>query len=159
MTPEFTRQRQQQSLATGMLGGLLAAFVGAVIWTTVTAVTHYQVGWMAVLLGMAVGTAVRLVGHGVDRVFQITAAALALVGCVFGNLLTDLIQLAPTEGVPVLGLFLHLTPYRCYWILMQTFHPLDMLFYWLAVRTAYALSVVRYQAGEVLPLQPHTTPV
>ncbi len=86
--------RSDQNLVVGALAGLAAALVGAAIWAVVTALTQYQIGFMAIGVGFLVGFAVRAAGRGVDPVFGVVGAALALLGCVLGNLLMVLYFLA-----------------------------------------------------------------
>ena len=67
------------------LAGLAAAFVGAIAWAIVTVTTKYQLGIMAIAVGLLVGLALRL-GNG-GKAFGILGACLALFGCVLGNFL------------------------------------------------------------------------
>jgi hypothetical protein len=46
--------KADQNLSFGIVGGAVAAAVGATIWAIITAVTNYQIGWMAVGVGFLI---------------------------------------------------------------------------------------------------------
>ena len=102
--------RDNQNLSMGAVGGVAAAAVGAIIWAIITVVTGYQIGWMAVGVGFLVGYAVKLLGKGVDPVFGYAGAAIALAGCLAGNLLTVLIMVSRQENLEIMTLLSRLTP-------------------------------------------------
>ena len=79
--------RAASSLPKGIAVGFVAMIVGAAIWAGITVATNYQIGWMSVGVGLLVGFAVRVGGGGIDNAFGLAGAALALIGCVLGNLL------------------------------------------------------------------------
>ncbi len=132
--------RDNQNLSLGVIGGVFAAAAGAVIWAIITVVTDYQIGWMAVGVGFLVGYAMRVLGKGVDPVFGVAGAAIALAGCVAGNLLTVVIIVSRQENIAIMTLLSRLTPGIAADILKDTFHPMDVLFYGLAVYEAYKIS-------------------
>jgi hypothetical protein len=132
--------RDNQNLTFALLGGLGAASVGAAIWALITVVTEYQIGWMAIGIGFLVGYAVRIFGKGVDTLFGVTGAFMALLGCLAGNLLTVVIVVSRQDNIGVLTLLSRLTPGITVDILKETFKPMDALFYGLAVYEGYKLS-------------------
>ena len=78
----------EQNLVMGSLAGIVAAVVGAGIWAGVTVLTEYQIGWVAIGIGLLVGFAFRFTGKGISQTFGIAAAVLSFAGCVLGNILT-----------------------------------------------------------------------
>ena len=70
-----------------LIAGVVVAIIGAIIWAAVTMATEYQIGYMALAVGAAVGLSIRFVGKGIDQVFGITGAILAILGCLLGNFL------------------------------------------------------------------------
>jgi hypothetical protein len=98
----LNRLREQQNLVAGALVGAAAALVGAAIWAVITALTEYQIGWMAVGVGFLVAYAVRVAGKGIDKIFGVVGALLSLVGCIVGNLLTTIYFIAKTEDISFL---------------------------------------------------------
>ena len=81
--------RKQQDLVLAVVGGLSAAVLGAIVWAMFTVATNYQIGYMAIAVGLLVGFSVRYFGAGVDKHFGYIGAILALVGCALGNLLSQ----------------------------------------------------------------------
>jgi hypothetical protein len=68
--------RSEQDFLGGVGAGLAAAIAGAIIWAVISAVTEYQIGWMAVGVGFLVGMTVRVVGKGIEKHFGIAGALL-----------------------------------------------------------------------------------
>lgn len=134
------RLQADQNLPLGAIAGLAGAIAGSIVWALITHWTGYQIGWMAVGVGYLVGQAMRHVGKGVDKKFGLAGAGLALFGCVLGNILTACIEIAAYEGMGFFELVGSLEALSIVGILFLTFHPMDLLFYGLAVWTGYKYS-------------------
>ncbi len=148
--------RTEQNLAMGVFGGLFAALVAASAWATITYYTGWQSGIVAVGLGWLVGYAVRRMGNGIDLVFGVAGAVLALLGIVFGNLLATCAYLAENSGASILEVIATLDLDTAARILVEGFSPVDLLFYALAVYYAYKGSIRPMTESE---LQQITRPV
>jgi hypothetical protein len=146
--------QSQQSLVKGIGGGFISAIVGAVIWAAVTVVTQYQIGWMAVGIGFLVGMAVRKYGKGLTPMYGVIGAALSLFGCLLGNVLTVGGWIAQQRGLPLIETELALlsNPIGLGQLLMQTFHPMDVLFYAIAVYEGYKFSFHQISETELVAL-------
>jgi len=127
----------EQNLLMGGLTGLFAALAGAGVWAAVTVATEYQIGWMAVGIGFLVGYAVRLVGKGIAPVFGAVSAALSLLGCAAGNLLTFTWFISSAEGLSFMEVATQLNVAIVVEILSSTFEVMDILFYGLAAYFGY----------------------
>jgi hypothetical protein len=143
------RLRSEQHLGKGAVAGAAASALGAAAWAVVTVFTHYQIGWMAVGIGFLVGFAVRTFGKGVDRVFGIVGAALALFGCLAGNLLATCGMLAQQEHLKLLEILTRLDAQVIQELMVATFTPMDLLFYGIAVYEGYTLSIRQLSTGEL----------
>lgn len=143
----------EQNFTMGLVGGIAAAVVGAVIWALITVTTNYQIGWMAVGVGFLVGYAVRMLGKGSDQKFGAAGAVIALLGCVAGNLLTVLIVVSRQENIGLTALFAGLTPALVVELLKETFQPMDLLFYGIAVYEAYKFSINVPEGAEAAPAE------
>jgi hypothetical protein len=130
------------SLPMALLAGLLAASAGAAAWALVTVLTGMQIGWMAVGIGFLVGLAVRKFGKGSAPSFQVLGAVLSLVGCLAGNLLAVCIFAGRSEDVPLMTILAGLTPSLAVRLIVETFSPMDLLFYGLAVYEGYKFARV-----------------
>ncbi len=144
--------RDNQNLMMGLLGGVLAAAVGAAVWAVVTVFTGYQIGFMAIGVGLLVGFAVRLFGKGIDKSFGIAGAVLALLGCLAGNLLTTCIFISRQEQVDLLEVFMSLDPMLVVQLFKVTFSPIDLLFYGIAVYEGYQFSFRRLTDEDLAKL-------
>jgi hypothetical protein len=152
----FIREiKAQQNLPLGILGGLGAAIVGAIIWALITVATDYQIGWMAVGVGFLVGLAIRQFGQGIDTAFGIAGGVLALLGCLAGNLFTIAIFASRQEGVSLfLVLFsLIISPGLVLELMTETFTLIDLLFYGLAIYAGYKNSFRQIKETELATLQ------
>lgn len=132
--------RTEQNLPLGLLGGVGAAILGAVVWAAITVATEYQIGYMAIAVGFIVGFAVRMLGKGVDQIFGISGAVLALFGCVLGNFFSIVGFVAKSEGLGYLDTFSMIDYSMVPSIMIEAFSPLDILFYGLAVYQGYKIS-------------------
>ena len=121
--------------------GAGAALVGAAVWAAVTFATDLQIGWMAVGVGALVGVAVRRVGRGVEKRFAYAAAALALLGCLLGNLFATVAYISSFTHVPYFDVLGSLDAESTADLMKATFSPMDLLFYGIAMVEAYKLAV------------------
>jgi hypothetical protein len=136
----FEKFRSEQNLLGGVVAGAVAALVGAAIWAAVTVVTEFQIGWMAVGVGFLVGFAVRIAGKGIDRSFAVAGALLALLGCVLGNLFAICQVIATNEQMGFFDVLVRLDATVAFELMKATFHPMDVLFYGIAVYEGFKLS-------------------
>lgn len=145
----LSKLRMEQNMVGGIFAGLAASLTGAAIWAGVTVATDYQIGWMAVGVGFLVGMAVRVVGKGIEPVFGVIGAGLSLLGCMLGNLLAVCAVVASQEEIPLSTLLAHLNPVIAMEFMSATFHPMDLLFYGLAIYEGYKLSFRQAAAPTV----------
>ena len=131
----------QQNYVMAVLAGAIAAAVGAALWALITILTHFQIGFMALGVGFLVGWTVRGFGRGTAAIYSWTGAGLALMGCVAGNLLTACIFASQEMNVALFDVLERLTPEIATQLMTESFHPMDVLFYALAVYQGYRFSV------------------
>ena len=79
-------------------------------------------------------------------------AVLALLGCLLGNLLSVCIMISQQENIAMLSLISRLTPGIIAEIMKVTFHPMDVLFYAIAVYEGYKFSFRPIGEEELLRL-------
>ena len=129
-----------QNLVMGVIGGAGAALIGACVWAAVTVLTNFQIGWMAVGVGFLVGYAVRIFGKGLSNIYGFAGAALALFGCLAGNLLSVCAVISKQEAIPLIDLLSRLNYLIIFDLMKATFSPIDLLFYGIAVYEGYRFS-------------------
>jgi hypothetical protein len=74
-----------QSLRNAIVAGLITLIVFCLGWIALSALLDRVFPWMTVVLGAALGLAIRAAGRGVDWRFPALAAAMAVVGSVVSN--------------------------------------------------------------------------
>ena len=91
------RSSPPPSHARPLVAGALGAFVGAGLWTAVTALTEYEIGWIAWGVGGLVGFAMSRFTSERSAQLGIYAAVLAVAGLAIGKVATVRVM-APTMG-------------------------------------------------------------
>lgn len=139
------------NLLFGTLGALLAAVLAAIAWAAITASTGFQIGYMAVGVGFLAGYAMRVLGGGRDAADGIIAGAVALAGCVLGNLLAGAAIVANHLHYPVIAVELNvlLRPATAMMILKDGFNVMDLLFYAIGGYTGHRTALKPALKSEV----------
>lgn len=127
------------ALATG--AGLAAAIAGAVAWAIVTVLSNYELGVMAVAVGFLVGSAIGAVVPGRNILFGYIGAACSLFGCLLGNLLSAVGFLSQVVHLDYFDALSRLNPGIAVNLMVDTFSPMDLLFYAIAIYEGYRFSV------------------
>ncbi len=143
-------QRSEAHLPLGVMAGLIGASVGGTLWFGVTALTSFQVGWMAIGVGLIAGSMVRVAGRGIDRVFGITGALLTIFGCALGSFLSGCwFVAAETQGAGFVELLAKMTPGLAIEILKAMAAPMNLIFAGVAIFAAYWISLRRNGREEL----------
>lgn len=93
-----------QSLRNATVAGLIAFVVFCVAWIALSSLTGRVFPWMTVVLGVALGIAIRRAGRGVDWRFPVLAAVMALTGSVLGNVVLAAATTADEFGTGTLDI-------------------------------------------------------
>jgi hypothetical protein len=141
-TPQSLFREDNENFGMGLFFGLIAAIGGACTWAFITALTNYQIGWMAIGVGFVTGWAVRVGGKGTSQNFGIAGACLALFGCLLGNLLSSCFFISQQYATGYFDVLFSLDSATIGDIFAKTFMPIDLLFYGLAIYTGYKYSRV-----------------
>ncbi len=149
-------RRSEQHLPFATLAGLIGALIGIAVWLGFTVVANVQIGWMALGVGLIVGTMVRHTGHGIDRVFGLMAAVVSMAGCVTGTLLAGCWLVATeSEELVFADLVLSLTPGLVTRILEAMLSPTNLVFGSVAAVGAYWIAIQRMRREERAYLMVH----
>jgi len=134
---EIARQlfelRTNQRYFAALFAGIFAMLVGAVVWALVAYLTKFEVGYLAIAVGALVGFAVKKAGRGVTPVFGIMGAILAVLGIAIGKVLGVVAFVANAENMRFFEVLSMLDLAVILEVLRQSFHPIDVLFYGLAI--------------------------
>jgi len=154
--PEEIRQvreelRDRQNIHRGIAGGLISALLAAGAWAVITVTTGFQHEVMAIGVGLLVGLGVRKYGHGLSPPFGVAGALLALFGSLFGNLLGYGAIAARVAGRPIVLFELQLlgNPLAAAKLMGDTFSPIDLGFYLVAIIMGYNISFREYSESDI----------
>ena len=141
MADFIAKAKLEQRLPLGIIAGAAAALLMAVVWAAITVATKYQIGYMAIAVGLVVGFAVRFAGKGIDMIFGISGAVFALLGCFIGNFLSQVGFTANAFEITYFEAFKILSePSVFVEVMKEAFHPMDVLFYGFAIYEGYRFS-------------------
>jgi hypothetical protein len=140
----------EQNLGLGIIGGSIGGFIGAVAWASITYLTEYQIGLLAIGVGFLVGYGVSKLGKGIDKIFGLTGAIIALVSVVLGNFLASLGFLAKAVEVGYLDVLLGFNYALTFELMKETFSVMDLLFYAIAVYEGYRFSFRKITKEQLL---------
>ncbi|MDR2916216.1 MAG: hypothetical protein LBV74_15560 [Tannerella sp.] len=137
--------RSEQSLPYGIFFGITAAVISSLLWATITVLTGYQIGYMALAVGFIVGYGVRVGGKGIDPIFGIIGAVLALLGCLAGNLFSKIAYIVNYTDIEYYEIFANMKLSMMIDIIAETSEPIDLLFYGIAIYEGYRFSFRKYK--------------
>ncbi|MHC1782267.1 MAG: hypothetical protein AB9891_05805 [Anaerolineaceae bacterium] len=140
----------EQNLALGILGGVLGGLIGAVAWALISYFTGYSIGWIAVGVGFLVGFGVSKLGKGLEPAFGIAGGVIALLSVLLGNFLVSLIYLAQYLEMGFLDVLLGFDYSLTIDLILETFAPMDLVFYAIAVYEGYRFSFRRVSREQLL---------
>jgi hypothetical protein len=75
-----------QSLRDAIVGALIVVILFSILWAMLSTLLGRIFPWMTMVLGMLVGLVTRRAGRGLDWRFPALAAAIALAGALFSNI-------------------------------------------------------------------------
>lgn len=82
----YQRGGPRPSLGRGIAAGVGVALVGGVVWAIVGRITGWQIGYVAIGIGHAVGYSVAKIGRTRETAGAYAAAAISLGAALFGHL-------------------------------------------------------------------------
>lgn len=134
------RLRMEQRLIPGILAGLGMGVAGAIVWGIITITTGFQIGYLALAIGAAVGFTIRKTGKGIDPIFGYWGAGIALFSVMLGNFFSAMGFLAGSVGLGYAETLLRFDYGYLLAIMQETFSPMDLVFYGIAVYEGYKFS-------------------
>jgi hypothetical protein len=130
------------NIILGAAGAAIGAISGAIVWAVISIYAQYQIGFMAIGVGVLVGFLVRKFGQGREASFGVVASVFAVLGCLLGNVLTGIGSMANEAKIPYADAYLGFDVTAVPELLMAMFSPIDLLFYAIAIQAAYRYAKV-----------------
>lgn len=144
--------RKEQNYILALIIGSAVGLIGSLLWAAITIATEYQIGYMAIAIGAGVGFSIRYAGKGIDQIFGITGAIIAVLSCLFGNFFSIIGFLANEEGVGYLQIILALDYSFIFSVMTETFSFIDIFFYGLAGYEGYKFAFRTFTEKEIAVL-------
>lgn len=129
--------KSEQNLGLGIGTSTLVGLLGAALWAVITVVTEFQIGYMAVAIGAGVGYTMRHFGKGVDQIFGISGAIIAVLSCFLGNFFSLIGFVANAEGLGYIETLLAIDYSLVPSAMQESFSVMDILFYGIAGYEGY----------------------
>lgn len=133
--------KAQQNFPLGVIGGVIASIVCIFIWSLITVLTKYQITYMAIGVGFAVGFSIQKLGKGLTPIYGILGAILALLTCFVGNFISSVCLIADEFNYGYSEMFSSLDMDTSILIIKETFQVMDLVFYGIAIYTGYLCSI------------------
>lgn len=137
----------EENLPVALLCGVAACLVGAIAWGLVSVSTGYQIGYMAIGVGVLVGLAMRI-GKGVRPIFGIIGAALALFSCILGDFFSLIGSIAQEYNLSFIETLTTVPYEEVISVLVENVVSMTALFYGIAVYEGYKLSFRKEKQPE-----------
>ena len=140
----YEKFKIDQNIFNAISFGLLASFIGALVWALISYLTGYQIGYMAMAIGALVGFTIKHFGKGFELPFAISGAVISLFGCLLGNLLTVIIFASKEYNVGVFQIFGSLSFDLIIKVMIESFRFMDIVFYGIAIYEGFRFSTMRF---------------
>jgi len=125
--------RSEQRLIPAIVAGCVAGLIGAAVWAAVAVFTKHEIAWIAIGVGFLVGLAVRIAGRGFEVRYAAIGGLLALAALLAGKIFTICGYVAQEDGESFWDVLINFPFDKLPAIIRGSFHPMDLLFYALAV--------------------------
>lgn len=145
--------KEGQNYTLGVIVCSVVGVLGALLWGVITVVTEYQIGYMALAIGAGVGFAMRYAGKGVDQIFGITGAVVAVISCLLGNFFSIIGFIANSENLGYVETLLMFDYSILPSVLQETFSAMDLFFYGIAAYEGYKFSFRAFTEKELAELK------
>ena len=115
--------------------------------------TNFQIGYMAIAIGAGVGIAMRYFGKGIDQIFGVLGAAIAVFSCFIGNFFSVIGFYANAESLDFFETLLLFDYAYFFPVMSETFGFMDIVFYGIAGYEGYKFSFRTFTEADVANAQ------
>ncbi|BAO76940.1 hypothetical protein [Winogradskyella sp. PG-2] len=145
--------KSEQSLPAAIFAGIFIGFLAAITWAAITVATNMKIGLVAIAIGAAVGLGMRYFGKGLDPIYGICGAIIAIISSFFGDILS-IVGFAANEAQ--LGYFEALTRFdysQMFSIMSEIASPMNLIFYAIAAFEGYKFSFRQFTQKDLYKLE------
>lgn len=134
---------KQPNPMKGLVVAILLGIVGAILWAIVVKVTGYNIGIAAIAVGYLVSQGFVWAGKGDSATWGIVAAVIATLSILLGKTLAVIIVVAEYYGITIFKMMQVLDYGQLMGFMVDTFELFDLVFYAIALQTAYKRSFIQ----------------
>lgn len=150
---DLQKFRLEQNYNNALIVGIVVGILGALLWGVITVITGYQIGYMAIAIGAAIGISMRYFGKGIDQIFGITGGIIAIISCFLGNFFSIIGFAADSGGFSYLDTFSQIEYSQIIPIMSSTFSVMDLFFYGIAAYEGYKFAFRTFTEKELHELE------
>lgn len=141
----------------GLIAAIFLGIISAIIWAVVVKVTGYNLGVAAIAVGFLVSQGFVWAGKGDSAVWGVIAAIIATLSILIGNLLTVIIFASEYYEITFFQMLQVIDIGGLFTYMIQTFEAFDLVFYAIALQTAYKRSFIPASKNYADYLGPNPT--
>ena len=134
---------KQPNPMKGLVVAILLGIVGAILWAIVVKVTGYNIGIAAIAVGYLVSQGFVWAGKGDSATWGVVAAVIATLSILLGKTLAVIIVVAEYYGITIFEMMQVLDYGQLMGFMVDTFELFDLVFYAIALQTAYKRSFIQ----------------
>jgi len=150
--------KSEQSLPAAIFAGIFIGVIAAIAWAAITVATNMKIGIVAIAIGAAVGLGMRFFGKGIDPLFGISGAIIAIVSCVFGDILSIIGFVANEAQLGYFETLLRFDYSQIFNIMSEIASPMDLIFYAIAAFEGYKFSFRQFTQKDLYELENENKP-
>ncbi len=139
----MNEEQKQPNPMKGLVVAILLGIVGAILWAIVVKVTGYNIGIAAIAVGYLVSQGFVWAGKGDSATWGVVAAVIATLSILLGKTLAVIIVVAEYYGITIFEMMQVLDYGQLMGFMVDTFELFDLVFYAIALQTAYKRSFIQ----------------
>ncbi|EDP70505.1 hypothetical protein FBALC1_07098 [Flavobacteriales bacterium ALC-1] len=145
--------KSEQSLPAAIFAGIFIGILAAIAWAAITVVTNMKIGLVAIAIGAAVGLGMRHFGKGLDPIYGICGAIIALISCFFGDILSIIGFVANNAQLGYFETLIRFDYTQIFSIMSEIASPMDLIFYAIAAWEGYKFSFRQFTQKDLYKLE------
>lgn len=138
-----TIQTEIPDIKKGLTAAIIFGLVGAFIWAIIVKETGYNLGIVAILVGYLISQGFVWAGRNNSPIWGYVAAVIATLSIFLGKMFSVIIMVAEFYDITVLQMMQALDYGQLMRYMVETFEAFDLVFYAIAIQTAYKRSFIK----------------
>ncbi len=145
--------KSEQSLPAAIFAGMCIGILAAMAWAAITVATNMKIGLVAIAIGAAVGLGMRFFGKGIDPVYGVCGAIIAIISCVLGDALSIIGFIANEAQLNYFETLFRFDYSQIFSIMSEIASPMDLIFYAIAAYEGYKFSFRQFTKKDLYELE------